>query len=63
VCTYAEVRTRCGTVKRGPCFTKDKCRRRGARIVCVEGELKPIGTRCGGIFSKRTCQADGSCTR
>jgi hypothetical protein len=65
-CTNLRAGAVCGkaTTK---CTKRPKCRTSLAsrQLVCQPGQPKQVGTKCGkgGIFSRKTCKADGSCSK
>jgi len=65
-CTSLPVRSICGRAT-SQCTKRPKCGRslNSRQLVCNPGVAKPVGTHCGkgGIFSRKTCKADGSCSK
>jgi hypothetical protein len=61
-CTNLPVGATCGKVA-NRCTTRAKCVRTLAsrQLICKPGKLRKVGSRCGGVFSKKSCKADGSC--
>jgi sugar lactone lactonase YvrE len=65
-CTSLPLRAVCGKAA-SKCTKRPKCGRSqtSRQLVCNPGVAKPVGTRCGrgGLFSRKRCQADGTCTK
>jgi len=65
-CTSLAVRAVCGRAT-SQCTKRPKCGRSqtSRQLVCNAGVAKPVGTRCGrgGLFSRKTCKADGTCSK
>jgi len=65
-CTNLAVRSICGKAT-SQCTKRPKCGKslNSRQLVCNPGVAKPVGTHCGrgGIFSRKTCKADGSCSK
>jgi len=66
ICTNLAVRSICGRAT-SQCTKRPKCGKslNSRQLVCNPGVAKPVGTHCGrgGIFSRKTCKADGSCSK
>jgi len=66
VCTNLRNRAVCGKAT-SKCTKRPKCGRNPAVVglVCNPGAAKRVGAPCGkgGLFSRKTCKADGSCTK
>jgi hypothetical protein len=65
-CTNLPAGAVCGKAT-SKCTKRPKCRTTLAsrQLVCQAGQPKKVGTKCGrgGIFSRKTCKADGSCSK
>jgi hypothetical protein len=65
-CTTLPAGSPCGRAT-SKCTKRPKCRNSLASRtpVCQPGQPKKVGTKCGkgGIFSRKTCKADGSCSK
>jgi hypothetical protein len=65
-CTNLPVRSVCGKAT-SKCTKRPKCGRSptSRQLVCNPGVAKPVGTHCGrgGLFSRKTCKADGTCSK
>jgi hypothetical protein len=66
ICTNLPAGAVCGKAT-SKCTRRPKCRKSlsSRQLTCTPGVAKPVGTRCGkgGIFSRKTCKADGSCSQ
>jgi hypothetical protein len=66
VCTNLRVGAVCGKATTR-CTKRPKCRKslNSRGLVCTPGTAKRVGQHCGkgGLFSRKTCKADGSCSK
>jgi len=66
ICTKVGAGAVCGKAT-SKCTKRPKCRKSlgSVSLVCTPGIPKEVGTKCGkgGIFSRKTCKLDGSCSK
>jgi hypothetical protein len=67
VCTNLPAGAVCGKPA-SQCSKRPKCVRNpmvSRQLICQAGLKKKVGTKCGkgGIFSRNTCKADGTCSK